>query len=545
MKISDTDTIKYYTKRFISRYLPKYKNSKEMVSCLRKIVTPFMREKFADKPFDKRLIIASMGWHDAKTEAIYAKALEAIGYETYILTGYNPFIREIFKIFGINNIEYYEDFYKKFSLRKFKTEAENYVRRVTEEDILKLKRARVQVGKYAASSFMRITRNSSFNLKDGTMKSLFIEQLGHSLKAQVAVEVILEQIKPDLVWVIDRGYTPIGQLFDACLKRSIPVISRNSSHKSGWEIVKRYSTSAMDGIHPQSLSAESWRCIKKMPWSDARWQELYNELEGTYRSGDWFSEVGTQFNKVIYSKGELISKLKIDSTKKTAVIFPHMFWDATFFWGKDLFKDYYDWFVNVLKIAAKNTRLNWIIKIHPANIVKAKRDNYRGGHRELVAIYEILGEIPSHIKIISPESDINTFSLFRLMDYCLTVRGTVGIEASAFGITTLTAGTGRYDRLGFTYDFDSKEDCLKCIASLQDIPAMTEETVELARRFAYGIFILRPIQLDLLEHGYNQDEKGTMRFLPLFKNRDEFEKSNFVREFRNFVSSGAEDYLNI
>ena len=536
---------KYYAKWIIGPYLPRYKPTKRKLLRLRELIPSFMCERLADKPADKRFLIVSMGCYDPATEAIYAKALEAIGYEAHMLIGYAPFVKDIFKIFGISKIHYYEDFYKTFSLKRMKIEAEHYVRSATAENILKFRKNGIQVGKYAASWFMRRMRRSSFDLADETIESLLAECLSDSLRAAAAAEIIVNEVKPDLLFVIDRGYTPVGQLFDACLKQGIPVIQRCASHKSGAEILKRYSTPDMGIIHHHSLSAESWEYIKTMSWSEDLWQKLYNELGKTYKSGDWFSEVGTQFKKVVYSRKELISMLQLDPRKKTAVIFPHMFWDATFFWGKDLFKDYHDWFVNVLKVAARNTNLNWIVKIHPANIVKAKRDNYRGEHSELVAIKEIFGQMPRHIKIVLPESDINTFSFFELMDYCLTVRGTIGIEASALGINTLTAGTGRYDRLGFTYDFDSKEDYLKCISRLEEMLPMSPERIELACKYAYGIFILRPLYLDLLEHGYNRDEKGTIRFLPLFKNREEFEESGFVQQLRGFVMSGKEDYLNL
>lgn len=537
--------LKFIIYKLGSSYLQRYSTANEHFRYLQQVIPPFMGKRLSDKPTGKRALFASSGWYDAKTEAIYLKALEALGYEPCVLTGYDPYLEKIFNIYGIKKIFYYEDFFKKFSLKKITIEAKSYITGATGKDILEIKKNGINVGKFAASGFMRSTRGSNLDLRDSKQQQLFITELSYSLRAANSIEIILDEIKPDLVFVIDRGYAPVGQLFDACLKRAIPVISRNASHKSGWEILKRYSRPE-DGInHPHSLSGESWEYIRKMPWNNNMWQELYNELAKTYGSGDWFAEVGTQFNKKVYSKKELTSLLKLDPKKKTAVIFPHIFWDATFFWGEDLFENYYDWFVNVLKVAARNENLNWVIKIHPANVVKAKRDNYQGEHTELTAVHEILGQIPGHIRIIEPESDINTFSLFDLMDYCLTVRGTIGIEAAAFGITTLTAGTGRYDHFGFTYDFNSKKDYLECVRSLENMPPMTEDIIELARRFAYGIFILRPIHLDLLEHGYNQDEKGSMKYRPLFKDREEFENSKFVQGVGHFVMSGKEDCLNI
>ena len=530
-------------KKIFGPYISKFISAAKMVRYLKEVVPPFVRDCLSDKPEEKRLLILSMGWYDAKTEAIYAKALEALGYEPCILSNYDPFVARIYKIFGIKKVYYYENYFKHLPLATFESEAQGYLKDFSEDSFLELKRNGVQIGRYAAATFMRFTRCDGFNIKNESSKAMLLKHLLNSIRAASAAEVIFNEIKPDLAMVIDRGYTPAGQFFDLCLQRGVSVIQRCSAHKSGSDILKRYSRPEMSSINHHSLSDDSWEKVKKIKWSDAKERALYQELESTYKSGDWFSECGTQFNKVFYSKDELITKLGLDPGKKTVAVFPHIFWDATFFWGKDLFRDYYDWFVNVLKIAATKENLNWIIKIHPANIVKAKRDHYRGEHKELLAVYETLGKIPEHIKIIPPETDINTFSLFNLMDYCLTVRGTVGIESAALGINTLTAGTGRYDRKGFTHDFKTRHDYLECLSSLESMPAMSKESIELAKKYAYGLFILRPIELDLLDHGFNQDKKASIRFIPLFKNRDEFENSSFVIGLRDFVALKDEDYL--
>ncbi len=535
--------MKYAIKRLVCPYLPRYNRAKKEYLHGREIVPAFVKERLADKRADKRILIASIGSYDAKTEAIHAKALEALGYETHILSNYDPFVKKNFDIFGIKDIHFYEDYNGALPAKETMNEARDYIRHIPEEEMLKLSKDGIRIGKYAISCLLRNTRKSNLDLKNKADRNLFTKHLTRSLEAASTVGTVFKKIRPNLVMIPDSGYTPLGQIFDICLRDGIDIIQKSSSHKSGQEVLKRYTGPDRKGAHYFSLSPESWEYVKRMQWNDTLRKRLYSEIESTYRSGDWFSEVGTQFNKKIYSQEDLFFKLQLDKNKKTAVVFPHMFWDATFFWGKDLFDDYYDWFINVLKVVSKKTDLNWIIKIHPANIVKAKRDNYRGKHGELMAAREVLGQIPSHIKIIPPESDINTFSLFGIMDYCLTVRGTIGIEASALGIATLTAGTGRYDRLGFTYDFDSREDYLGAIESLNAIPPMTEKAKELAGRFAYGLFILRPIDFDLLDHGFNQDEKGSIRFRPLFKNREDFEASSFVKGFRDFVRSGKEDYL--
>ncbi|MBI3392624.1 MAG: hypothetical protein HY039_05490 [Nitrospirae bacterium] len=103
---------------------------------------------------------------------------------------------------------------------------------------------------------------------------------------------------------------------------------------------------------------------------------LHRELSENYRSGEWYSEVGTQFEKRFFAADELCRMLRLDPPKKTAVIFPHIVWDGTFFYGTDLFENYEEWLVETVRAACGNDRVNWLVKIHPANVVKNARDGW-------------------------------------------------------------------------------------------------------------------------------------------------------------------------
>jgi len=527
----------------IKKLIVAYQDSRNNY-CLLKETIPLFFSQIGTPSAPKRVLIASIGSYDARTEALYACALKISGYKPYVICRWDPFVKKIFRLFGIKDVFFYNSYYRKFPLRFYYSKAEAIVNRHSPQSILEFNDEGVYVGKYAASSFMRMTRRSSFDFSDSGQRLLFIERLARALRAKDIAEALISQIKPELLFVNDRGYTPEGELFDKCLASGIHVIQRCGSHKSGSEILKRYTSASMSRIHHHSLSQKSWEYIKDLPWNDSMWHKLYGEIEHTYGSGDWFSEVGTQFNKKMYTPNDLTRKLGIDPGKKTALVFPHIFWDATFFWGKDLFADYYDWFVNVLKVANANDHCNWVIKIHPANIIKAKRDNYRGQPQELTAVHETIHSLPKHIKVLPPETDINTFSLFSISDYCLTVRGTVGIEAAMLGIVTLTAGTGRYDRLGFTYDFDSKNEYLDCLANIQEIRSMSDDRIALARRFAYGLFLMRPFVFDVACRRHLQDAKASIEFWFNSKTKQSFENSYFVQALSEFISSGDEDFID-
>ena len=70
----------------------------------------------------------------------------------------------------------------------------------------------------------------------------------------------------------------------------------------------------------------------------------------------------------------------------------------------------------------------------------------------------------------------------------MTVRGTVGIEATCFGIPVITAGTGRYDGNGFTIDHKSKKDYISTIRNIDKIKKYSKQTTNKAILFAYTLF---------------------------------------------------------
>ena len=159
-----------------------------------------------------------------------------------------------------------------------------------------------------------------------------------------------------------------------------------------------------------------------------------------------------------------------------------------------------------------------------------------------------MGELPRHIKIIPPETDISTFSLFGLTDYCITVRGTIGIEMPCFGIRVFTAGTGRYSGLGFTTDSATREEYLRRMRCIQDYSAPSPEEMLLAKKHAYTLLRLRPCafssfqmtQMPVQRLGHPLDHNVTIRV----RSPEELRAAPDLNRFADWVThSRASDYL--
>jgi hypothetical protein len=99
---------------------------------------------------------------------------------------------------------------------------------------------------------------------------------------------------------------------------------------------------------------------------------------------------------------------------------------------------------------------------------------------------------------------MNALSVFAVMDYCVTVRGTVGIEAARLGVPVLTAAAARYSGRGFTVDSRTPAEYLARLASIQELPPLSAAERELAERFAYAMFVLRPLVMHSVVWDYGE-----------------------------------------
>ena len=377
------------------------------------------------------------------------------------------------------------------------------------KDLLELTYKSLFVGKFVLSTLMRKTRRGEFDLSDGATRLQINAALSQSLKYTDCAYKTIRSLRPSLAAFYDRGYSPDGEFFSAAINKNVPAMTMNSAHRGGMMMFKRYNQTNADRHHA-TMAPSTWENLRSFPFSDSNWNEAKTELVDAYTKGEWYDDVGTQFDRSSITGPELAKHLDLDPNKKIAVLFVHMFWDATFFWGEDLFDGYEDWFVQSLKSMAKNDEVNWIIKLHPANKVKAQRDGFKGRDVEYDAIERAIGELPAHIKVLPADTGISTLSLFESIDYCVTVRGTVGIEAASLGIPVITAGTGRYDGLGFTVDHGSREDYLVTLENIVDVPAMSEKALDLARRYIWGLLYTRPLRYDSVRYYFERNSTATL-----------------------------------
>lgn len=481
-----------------------------------------------------------------KQEAFLVKGLQYRGMDCHVLGTRTGWAVPAYRALGVPGHVYLDVFLDRARARLVPGLAERLADRAVTFDALCALESDdgIKVGKYVASTLIRQLHVGCLDLGDPGIKARVRQAVADSLLLAEAGKLLLDTVRPNVCLFLERGYSPYGEFYDLALAQGLDVIQWCGSQRPDAFVLKRC-TPANQDRHPSALSDKTWALLEAAPVTPALREAVAKELFEGYASGDWFSEVGTQFRTEIMGKDAVTRALGLAPEKKTAVLFAHMFWDATLFYGKDVFRDYKEWFVETVKVACRNTALNWLIKVHPANLVKLNRDGYQGELAELAAIREEIGELPPHVQIMPPDTPVSTYSLFSVMDYCLTVRGTVGIEAAVFGIPVLTCGTGRYDRLGFTVDASGREEYLERLTRLQELPRLSEAQTERAWKYAFGVFVLRLFHFSNLRILHARDAAASMRVEILPRTPEELEAAQDLRAFADWVMNSAdEDYLD-
>ena len=323
-----------------------------------------------------------------------------------------------------------------------------------------------------------------------------------------ACKKIINKYRPELVMGVEKGSIGCSEIFYQAVEAGIDFVQWVSCHEPNSIMMNRY-TKENERIHPISVSKKSWAWICQKPWDEKYRSMVMQKFEKGYSGKEWFKYRFLSDSVSSYERGQIVKKYNLDPAKKTAVIFSHVLNDANLFYGDDIFPSgFTQWLLETVRAARENKNVNWILKLHPSNVYRRATAGHTGEYAEISLLKNHFGFIPEELRIIYPADTINPLSLFKNLDYAITVRGTIGIEVPCFGKVVLTAGTGRYSGFGFTEDSTTADEYIQKIKHIHNLKPPTEEQVRLALRYAYLLFILRPAKYDSFAGDVYQNKPG-------------------------------------
>jgi hypothetical protein len=507
-----------------------------------------LREPVANSP---RLLILSLTdmVYQLKLEAMLGAALKLKGWRPIVLTNARTNTRALryFRAFGINELIYLDDFSPEPSDRARCAEAAAALVSgpLSFQTVKAWTFGGSWIGPQILSTISRSQHEGGPDPSDPATRAETAAMLPEVMLRVFLAERLVRTVNADLGLVIEPNYALNGPLVDRLIADGTSVIQVTQPWRDDALTCFRL-TKETRRMHPSSIAPTTFETIRRRPWGESEEAALDGVFTDRY-SGKWFLQSRNQPGARDADAAAIRERLALDPRKKTATVFSHVLWDANLFFGEDLFQNYGEWFVETVRAAAANPHLNWLIKLHPANLWKRAREGIEGEYSELRLIRDHLGALPQHVTLLYPETDIATLSLFSFTDYGVTVRGTSGMELPCFGKPTLTAGTGRYSGFGFTDDSVSVAEYLGRLASLHQRAPLDANETRLARQHAYAAFVLRPWRMKSFKSVFDYQKRGTAsldhNLLCTATSLEEARRNGDLDKWADWAASSSIDYL--
>lgn len=189
-------------------------------------------------------------------------------------------------------------------------------------------------------------------------------------------------------------------------------------------------------------------------------------------------------DKRVWTRTELAEHYQLGQRtgRKAIFLMPHCFSDANHKTRFLLFRDYYQWFRETLRVIREVDDVNWFIKPHPSS----------HHYLEENQVEELVNQVKAAHVFLTPK-DFSTTSVLNVADAIVTVNGTIGLEAACAGVRPVLAADAVYGGFGFTLEPASQEAYRTQLRTIGQVTPLTEAEVATAKDVLYCYqFLTRP-----------------------------------------------------
>lgn len=404
------------------------------------------------------------------------------------------------------NIEY--SFASEYLDEKIFSQLRAFSKTIKLEDIKNYKYMDIDIAQGTLSSFIRYKKGYPTDLIQKDDECVYREYFQTSLVNTYLANFLIKKYKPVAFFTSHGMYSDYQPAVFMGVKNSINVMAWSSSFFDMHHYY--YPPKSCKNLMPRRISDQGWEGIKSQNLTQIQEQRLNKFFIDRYINAKT-SDTLNFFDKL---EGVVDLKKKIGITNNNPIVclFTHLNWDACIDFPALIFEDSYQWVIESVQKMIEIEDVNWLIKIHP---VEMRIGNYYGVVDE---IKRKIGDIPSHVKILTPDLKINSYGLYNVIDVGITIMGTVGVELPSFSKPVITAGRFHFAQKGFTIDPESKGEYFKLLENIKSIRPLSDDQVRMARRYAYSYFIERQIPLTVINtaqgHWGDLDLNKLDRLLP-------------------------------
>lgn len=314
------------------------------------------------------------------------------------------------------------------------------------------------IGAAAMSSIITNLRESNLDVKK--YRQLLKNYLATAAIAHFSATTHLTEEKPDEMIAFNGRIASVRPAMRAAWKLGITTYI----HESG-KVKDRYWLIKNNFLH--SLSGK--KSLVEQSFADSK--SSFDEMKKI--AAEWFEERRgkNSHNQMIFTQKQVNDHLPEDfSAEKTNVV---IFNSSEYeFYGFDEFKNKFyenqnECVRRLLEDLGDKKNIKFYVRIHP-NLTNEKSSQISG----LLALAEKFPQL----KLINPDSAVDSYALLDACDIIIVFNSTVGIESVYAGKTPILMGRSIYEDLGGSIKPESHEDLIEIIENYQN--SKTLPTVE-------------------------------------------------------------------
>jgi len=299
-------------------------------------------------------------------------------------------------------------------------------------------------------------------------------QLGHYILSK----------HPDRVIMSHGIYATWGPPFEILDKHGIPVVTysktkRKKTEKFNWN----YTGDWWD-------VSKEWEIVKHKSLTIEQEEKIDQYLK---------SRITHEEDVLVYNFGAKESKQKtferfnLDSNLPVYALFTNVLWDAASAQREIVFKNPINWVFETIDYFIDKPHLQLLVKIHPAEVVIGTNQPFAR------LIYERFPNLPANIKIIEPQEEVNSWSIYEITTMGMVHTTTAGMELPLVGVPCAVVSRTHYRNMGFTIDVNSKEEYFNLFSSNALDNVDSEQIMTLSKRYAYLLFERYQMPFDVFD----------------------------------------------
>lgn len=319
---------------------------------------------------------------------------------------------------------------------------------------------------------------------DDISTAVYRRYLQAAHQASTAAARLLDTNTYDAVIAHHGIYVPQGLLAEEVKQRGIRLVTWHPAYRTGRLIFQHGDT-----YHRAMIEEPESAWNRSLDATQNQQLDEYLDQRVTGAS-DW---IAFQRSEGI-SGGEALASLQLDPVRPAYALFANVAWDARLHYRSSAYGDMRDWAVDTVRWFASHPDRQLIIRCHPGEVLS----NPRAQDRLDLAINAAFPSLPENVRLVPPESGLNSYSIAAACRGATIFNTKMGMELSARGMPVVVAGDAWVRGKGFTHDASSPAEYQALLSNPETFTPLAPAAVERARRYAYHFFFRRCIPVAAL-----------------------------------------------